>query len=216
MSHYLQATMQKIFNETFQAQLYEAVQAIEKESDAEIVTIAYSHSDSYRAVSLTSAAITTYLSYSVLMFAPTLISDFTLYVVPILVFMGTFFLIDKVNFVKQYLIPKKKKEKNVEIYARALFQKAGIHHTERHTGLLIFISLLEKKVQLIPDRGIQNAIKSEDWGKIQAYFDAIFETNEVEKGILKALEQCKSIFALHLPILPDDINELPDYIEISL
>lgn len=208
--------MQKIFNDIFQAKLYEAVEAIEKESDVEIVTIVYSHSHSYRAVSLTVAAIATYLIYSGLMFTPTLISDFTLYAVPILVFLAVFFLIDKIPAIKRVLIPQKTKEKSVEIYARALFQKAGIHHTERHTGLLIFISLLEKSVKIIPDRGVQSALKAADWEKIQGHFDAIFEANEIENGIIQALAKSKEIFALNLPVLPDDINELPDYIEISL
>ncbi len=208
--------MQKIFNETFQARLYEAVQAIEQESDAEIVTLVYSHSDTYRSIALIAAALATYLSYSILMFSPALISDFALYIVPILVFVGIFFLVDKIKPLKQRLIPKKVKHRATEIYARALFQKAGIHHTERHTGLLIFISLLEKKVQLIPDRGIKNALSDEDWLQIQSYFEAIFESNEIENGIIKALGQSKELFALYLPALPDDINELPDYVEITL
>lgn len=208
--------MQKIFNETFQARLYEAVQAIEKESDAEIVTLVYSHSNSYNAISLTVAAAATYITYSALMFTPALITDFTLYIVPILVFVAVFLGVDKIHFIKQFFIPKKLKQKSVEIYGRALFQKAGIHHTERHTGLLIFVSLLEKCVYLVPDRGIYNALKPEDWQVIQSYFDNIFINNEIENNLISALDKSKAIFALQLPILPDDINELPDFMEISL
>lgn len=208
--------MQKIFNESFQARLHTAVAEIEKESDAEIVALIYSHSNGYREIALFVAAIVTYLVYSFLMFTPSLITDFTLYVAPILVFIGVYFLVDKVKPIKRRLIPTKTKHKSAEIYARALFQKAGIHHTERNTGVLIFISLLEKSVQIIPDRGIQNAINAEDWGRIQTYFDAIFEADDIESGIVAALSQAKPIFALNVPILPDDINELPDYLEISL
>ncbi len=208
--------MQKIFNETFQRRLYEAVQAIEKESDAEVVTLVYSHSNSYNAISLTVAAIATYLTYSALMFTPALISDFTLYIVPILVFVAVFLCVDKIHFIKQFFIPKKLKRKSVEIYGRALFQKAGIHHTERHTGLLIFVSLLEKCVYLVPDRGIFNALKPEDWAVIQNDFDNIFANGDVEDNLIKALHKSKEIFAFQLPILPDDINELPDFMEISL
>lgn len=208
--------MQKIFNPTFQTQLYEAVQAIEKESDAEIVTIVYSHSQLYRATSLTVAAVFTYLVYSLMMFSPTLITDFMLYIVPILSFLGIFVLIDKVDFLKRLFLKKASLQKSAEIYARALFQKAGIHHTERNTGVLIFISLFEQSVQIIPDRGVATAIKAEDWKQIQSYFDAIFTTGEGEKGIIQALHQSKPIFANYLPVLLDDINELPDYFEISL
>ncbi|MGL5934707.1 MAG: TPM domain-containing protein [Cetobacterium sp.] len=208
--------MQKIFNETFQGKLYEAVQSIEAESDAEIVTLVYAHSSPYKAISLQYAGIIAWLSFTILMVIPHFLTDATLYFVPLLTFMASFVAIEKIPKLKAALLPQKLKHRNTEIYARALFQKAGIYHTQRKTGLLIFISLLEKKAHLIADRGIENALSLEDWQKIQNYFDAIFEKEDFESGLLEAIAQSKTHFIQNLPILPNDINELPDYIEVTL
>ena len=87
--------------------------------------------------------------------------------------------------------------------------------TEEKIGVLFFVSFLEKKVMIIADRGAKMAVPEEEWNTIQEHFDSIFNEGIVSDNILKSLANCKDIFNSYIPPIENDINELPDNLEVS-
>jgi putative membrane protein len=107
-------------------------------------------------------------------------------------------------------VPKKIFASEVNKAAYANFLAQGLHRTENRTGILIFISLLERRVVILGDEGIHKKVSDEFW-KDQA--------DEVAKGIavgraaealISVIEKMGKTLALHFPATTHDKNELTD------
>ncbi len=206
----------KRFNENFRTNLYNAIKEIEDNSIVEIVVLIKPQSGKYRDISLWAGTIFAFALYTFFMFSPISFDVFLIYTFTVLGFLTIFGLFSALPELESKFIKQKRKDKNVEIYARAIFQKAGIRFTSERIGTLIYCSLFEKKVYVLPDRGAKNAIPAQDWTKIEDGFQSIFNESNLPEALLKQLANCKSIFSQFLPPVENDINELPDNMDIEL
>lgn len=111
---------------------------------------------------------------------------------------------------KLALIGKRRVETAVRDRSLLSFYQKGLHRTKNQTGILVFISLLERKVRIMGDRGIHAKIG-------QAFWNA--RASELVKGIRegKALEvltevitKCGAELTTHFPCGPDNPDEVPD------
>ncbi len=95
------------------------------------------------------------------------------------------------------------------------FYRLGMDKTRDRTGVLIYILLSERKIQIIADKGINDKVENETWQKIAESIAEYFKKGKYLDGIIKGIEQIGELLSQHFPIKPDDINELPNDIEIS-
>lgn len=206
----------KRFNETFRTKLYDTIKDIEDNSLIEIVVIIKPQSGSYRDIPLWAGIWFAFLLYTFFMFSPFSFNVFLIYVFTVLGFLGVYTLFSALPEFFSAFIPKNRKEKMVEIFARALFQKGGIRFTSKQIGTLIYFSLLEKKAFILPDRGAETAIPAQDWEKMKLDFQKVFSEADIAQAILKTLASYKSIFSSYIPPVEHDVNELPDDLKIEL
>jgi putative membrane protein len=206
----------KRFNEDFRTKLYDTINDIENNSLIEVVVIIKPQSGSYRDIALWAGVLFCFLLFSFFMFAPIDFNMFLIYAFTILSFFAIYTLLTAMPEIGQKLIPEKRKKKAVEIHGRALFQKGGIRFTNQRIGTLIYFSLFEKRAFIIPDRGAQTAVPAEEWDKINANFQAVFLSTNLPGAILLTLASCKSVFSTYIPPVENDINELPDDLDIEL
>ncbi len=92
---------------------------------------------------------------------------------------------------------------------RAFYEK-GLYKTRDETGIIIFISLLERTVWILGDRGINSKISAEFWReRAQELTKGIKEKNhgQAAAGIIN---RCGEELARFFPRKPDDTNELSD------
>jgi putative membrane protein len=92
--------------------------------------------------------------------------------------------------------------------ARATFVERGVHATRDRSGLLVFISLLERRVALIGDVGVERAV-----GKAELARWTSELTGQLAAGgeaTAKALAGLAPALAKAMPRRADDTNELPD------
>lgn len=99
--------------------------------------------------------------------------------------------------------------------AAYLFERLGIHKTEKRNGVLFYLAIDDHKFAILGDAGI-NAVTAEDfWDNIKEKMLAEFQEKRfsggLELGILLAGEQLKE----HFPYKHDDVNELPDDISFG-
>ena len=206
----------KNFNEKYKTNLYKTIEDIENNSLVEIVVIVKERSANYRVIDLWFAFAFMTIVFGLLMFLPI---DFTTILVFFLT-ISSFFL----GFGISYFIPAIKKiflkknilKKAVEIYGRAIFQKGGIRFTDEKIGVLIYASVFEKEVIVIPDRGAETSVPEEEWETIRKGFDTIFQKPNPATALLDNLQNCQSIFNQYIPPVENDINELPDDLEVEL
>ncbi|HXT54624.1 MAG TPA: hypothetical protein VN826_08980, partial [Candidatus Eisenbacteria bacterium] len=79
-----------------------------------------------------------------------------------------------------------------------------------HTGILILISLLEHRVEVLADRGINAKVEPATWQEISKIVADGLKANQACEAVCKAISRCGEILAAHFPRRSDDRNELPD------
>lgn len=207
--------MKKLLSADFQTRLWNTVNAVEQHTQAELVVVFRPNSGTYTAIPLSWGILAAWLTHTYLMLAPSYFEDMLVHYAPLLAFfLG--FAVAHLPLIKRISCKKTVLQKNVEIMARAIFQKGGVHHTQAKVGLLVYCSFLEKSVYLLPDRGLEMAIPTTEWVSLRQSFQGIFQTAQPHEALLTQLAEAGQIFSQYLPVLPNDINELPDVLEIDL
>ena len=206
----------KRFNDDFKSNLYETIEDIENNSLVEIVAIFKSKSGNYKDISLWFAAAFMLVSASFFMFSPIVFDIYMIFLFTFISFIIGYLFAELVRPVKRLFISKKRMRKNIELYSRAIFQKGGIRFTNERIGILIYVSLFEKKVEIIPDRGAMTAVPDELWEQTNNNFNTIFSFGDVPNAFITELKRTKAIFAEYILPIENDINELPDDLEVDL
>ena len=125
-----------------------------------------------------------------------------------------FYLIAIIPFIDRIIIPKSVQLRKVNERAVRHFMESGVYNTRDRTGVLIFISLLEHRVELLTDRGISKKIPRDKWqGIIDHIIDGI-RGNSFTNNLFESIGACGDLLAEHFPVKADDINELSDDIEV--
>lgn len=100
--------------------------------------------------------------------------------------------------------------------AHRVFLEKEVFQTVDRTGILIYISALEKEVVVLGDTGISSVVKPEDWEEVVSHIIQGIKNKDVSAGILQAVKDCKKLLLDNkFKVRPDDTNELPDEITIE-
>ncbi|MDC7127114.1 MAG: TPM domain-containing protein [Spirochaetales bacterium] len=127
-----------------------------------------------------------------------------------IVVIGIFYVISNIPGFDRLIVPKSVMAKYVHRRALVHFMESGAANTRDRTGILFFISLRERRVEIIADEGINSKVKPEDWKEILADLLSSIKGNQTAEGIEKAVKDCGLILEKHFPVKDDDTNELPD------
>jgi putative membrane protein len=96
----------------------------------------------------------------------------------------------------------------VEEKAIVAFLEHGLHHTRDETGILILISLFERRVHVLADRGINNVVPVNTWDGIVEMITNGMHRGDTCEALCAAIESCGRLLAEHFPVKVDDTNEL--------
>ena len=97
-----------------------------------------------------------------------------------------------------------------EVNQRALqaFYKHRLHHTKDRTAILIMVSLLERRVEILADAGINEKVSKDTWQGIVSDMIACIKTNDLSEGICVAVRECGDILAKDFPGQHDNPDEV--------
>jgi putative membrane protein len=112
--------------------------------------------------------------------------------------------------IKGRLIPKHRSADAVHGRCLAAFTGHGLHYTKAHTGILILASLLERRVVVLADKGINEKIDPGTWEEVVKMITNGLRSGDACEGFCKAIERCGEILARHFPRGAGDLDELPD------
>ena len=141
----------------------------------------YAHADA-RFGALIAFVTLLFLLYSPWVFAPRWIPiDVVIaYVIGILVSRSS-------HFVRRLMTTRRDRERKVHTAASAAFIDRGIAKTQRSTGMLVYLSLLERRIELIADRGVLDAVPVLEWNQIAQSARARKATQQTLIDVLNAL-----------------------------
>ena len=112
--------------------------------------------------------------------------------------------------VERLLLPGRLAARRVEAGAESAFCRQGIFRTRAHTGVLVYLSLLERRVVLLPDDEIIRALPPEALAALRAQAAGLLREPDPARALLALLDLFRRLLARHLPAASDDVNELPD------
>ena len=195
--------------------LAQAIRDIEKDTDAEIVIVVRGRSGTYRHADYLCGAIVAFAGLIFVLFSP---FEFHTYWVPIdvaVLFIAGAFVSARTEAVRRALTAKDFRAQAARTGAAAMFYEAGIANTSAENGLLIYLSLFERRLEVIADRGILKAVPALKWN------NAVFELKRIGRkpepeNLIKAVRDIGSLLAEHMPATGENPNELPDGPRIEL
>jgi uncharacterized membrane protein len=94
--------------------------------------------------------------------------------------------------------------------AIALFADYGIWDTEDNSGVLIYVNLADRKVDIVADRGIDRKIDAATWQAVCNTMTGGFAHGDYHGAALAAVEQVNELLRRHFPSDGTRPNELPD------
>jgi len=194
--------------EKFKELLESSIQKLEKVSSVEIVPVWVKRSAQYtgfrRYYSLL-FSIFLYFIYHYFFAWQTVLVDFVVFL-GLLVFFELFFYFFKKPLTA--LLPNKVKQRRALTKAKDLFLRQEVFLTRERTGILIFVSELEKEVLVLADSGFSEKIESSFWSQLGIDLAQEFNRDDPGKSILKAIESVQETLVKNFPVRSDDSNEL--------
>lgn len=113
--------------------------------------------------------------------------------------------------VRRLLLPRSLVEERVAGRARRAFAEHGLTRTAARTGILVFVTLLERRVVVLADEGIHRRLApGESWGQVVDLVLEGLRSGRAAEGLEAAVRRCGEILAAHVPAPPRNVNELPD------
>lgn len=113
------------------------------------------------------------------------------------------------------LLGANQRQKAVAQRARQLFVNHGVGHTKDKTGILLLVSMLERRVYILADSGIDRYIGSQGW---QQYVDQVVEgiaQQRLADALCATIGAIGQLLARYVPKTEEDRNELPNQVVLQ-
>jgi uncharacterized membrane protein len=96
--------------------------------------------------------------------------------------------------------------------AMAIFGKLRVWDTEHNNGVLVYLLLAERAIEIVADRGLDRHVAPEEWKAVVARMSGAFREGRFEDGLTQALEEVSALLVQHFPVTDGQAhrNELPD------
>lgn len=207
-----------LFSDEYKKSLISKIKEIESVSGVELVIVVARSSASYIYLNLISGIFFSFLTFTYTVFTDFEFSDEVLYFSTLVSFFVGFILMF-IPFLARFFVKRETLTRNVEIYGRALFQKGKIYETKTRQGILIYLSHFERKVLVLEDKNVSLRIPIHELKIMKNNLNSVFHPFSRKKtaaNFLSELNKLKDLCAKFIPITQDDVNELPDDMEIIL
>lgn len=99
-----------------------------------------------------------------------------------------------------------------EVHQRAVqaFFLHNLHATKDRTGILVMVSLLEHRVEILADTGINAKVPRDMWEKILNDMIGKIKSGDLTEGFCTAVRECGEVLAKDFPGTHENPNELSD------
>ena len=90
------------------------------------------------------------------------------------------------------------------------FGQLRIWDTEHNSGVLVYVLLAERRIEIIADRGIDRRVPAQAWQDICASMQQSFAVGDFMDGLQQGLWRIHALLIVHAPAHGPHVNELPD------
>jgi len=212
----------KILSEDSVIKIEEKIRDVEKTTSGEIVVAVTPASSRYLDIGISVSAFLSLLSsYICVKIIPqsdswSMFSIHTDYLPEVMLsfFLIFFFVFNLIFFIfpslKSLFLSKGRKEAEIHKKAEQIFYQNHLDRTVDKTGILILLSLLERRIYILADEGIMSRIGIEGLESCAKVAAKNIKKNNAEKGILETIESFEKILKEEFPPRKNNPNELSD------
>lgn len=180
-----------------------AVQRLERTSCAEIVVVMAGRSDEYREIPWMVGGVVGWLTLAVMVWSPFSFSDLWLPADAALLGVAAGFWARGSSSLARLFVRASSRKARVQAAAEACFVQETVHGTRRRTGLLVYVSRVERMVVVLPDQGLLGKIPAAELVKLRI-------DGAAPDGLLVGLEALGVLLAQYAPVDGDVDNEISD------
>jgi uncharacterized membrane protein len=98
--------------------------------------------------------------------------------------------------------------------ALAIFQKMGVWDTQRKNGVLIYLLLAERRIEIVADKGLDELVPADTWTTLVSTMGQSFKTGDFEGGLNLAVQEVSGLLQRHFGLGEGheqaNPNELPN------
>ena len=123
--------------------------------------------------------------------------------------------LSRFNWIKRLLTSNKEEFRNVERRALVEFYTAQVNTTLSKNGILLFLSIQERKAVVLADKTISDKLDKSVWIEVISTLISGTRSQDLTGGIVNAIQKCADIVYKELPKTAHTKNELPDKLIIK-
>ncbi|AFY00885.1 TPM domain-containing protein [Bdellovibrio bacteriovorus] len=212
------AWINKYLSEADLARIEAAISKMEEATSGEIVPVIVRRSSAVGHVPLTlTLLLTLFLVIVEFPFSDWLWVTPWVYLWPVIVvaFYALSHVLAKSKWIQKLFVPEKDEVDSVHQRAHLEFYLNRIHRTEGGTGVLIFVSVMEKKAVVLADEGISKKLPKEHWDEILGILGKSLHQGQWAQGFVAAIEACGKDLQTHFPLASAGTNELKNHLIIK-
>lgn len=117
---------------------------------------------------------------------------------------------------RRWLAGADRLDRTVHHRAMRAFVEEEVFNTRDRTGILLFVSLLEHRIEVLGDTGINQRVEPDDWIGVVERIRTGIQNENLTAGLVDAIGMCGDLLeSSGVAIRPDDTNELPDRVRTS-
>jgi len=192
----------------------DAVREVERRSTAELVVEIRARSGSYAHADARFAAALAIVSLAVILFMPWVVPPITVLLDPIAFHVLGVVIARRSAGVRRLFTSRGERLEAVRTRAAALFHDRGIANTRGETGVLLYASLLERRFEVLADRGLLRTVNANDWNAALAELHRERPIGVDE--VLAAIHTLGAIFERDVPAGETNEDELRNAPEVQL
>ena len=185
-----------------------AVVAAEGKTSAEFVVALEPQSGHYRDLDLWAGIAAAGFMLLFTIFSPLWFHTLLLPVYLMAVFGVVWFASGRLQGIRRFLASEERFLSQTREAAELLFMRKGISQTRGRTGVLVMVSQLERRIEVVADSGVVRAVDQEEWDTLMAGVQGEFEESDRAATAIRVVERLGEFLKEPLPVAPDDEDEL--------
>jgi putative membrane protein len=190
-------------------QVTRVIEGVEGQTAAELVVAVRKISGHYRHTDYLVGALGALAGLLVFLFHPAPFDEDLFPAAEVALFLAGAALSASVDPLRRALTSAKLRETNVKTAATAALHEMGITRTQGRTGVLVFVSLFERQVEVVTDIGVDAKQLDGAWGEALRALQEAVEGGDLA-AFVGALSRLGAPLGKLLPRAHDDVNELSD------